>query len=295
MQTAEALHLVAVVEPRLRDCDYGRWSGLRFADLQAREPDAIGAWMAEPGLAPHGGESVLDLLQRVGRWLAERSCERGHAIVVTHPAIIRAAITKRAGSFGPKPPFETASTGEEYYPALPSEPVVIASFARVLGDRKTEPRTKFCGSAVWVDQRRYGNLAPMDRRLDHDIAEILFDTDVAFEDALDDRLIVGNGTRDKLQQVIVTAADKMAFEHFWYCRDASLEFREILRAVVAKGDLGKDNDRLPQLVQRDLGTVAGDETGGFEAFDALQAWALRQADDIGQRRVGHATVFLQGS
>jgi broad specificity phosphatase PhoE len=98
MQTAEALRLVAVVEPTLRDCDYGRWTGLRIADLQAQEPDAVGAWMAEPGLAPHGGESVLDLLQRVGRWLTERSCEKGHAIVVTHPAIIRAAIVVVIGA-----------------------------------------------------------------------------------------------------------------------------------------------------------------------------------------------------
>jgi broad specificity phosphatase PhoE len=97
-QTAEALQLVAVVEPTLRDCDYGRWSGLRFADLQVQEPQAVVAWMAEPSFAPHGGESVLDLLQRVGRWLDERSCERGHAIVVTHPAVIRAAIIVAIGA-----------------------------------------------------------------------------------------------------------------------------------------------------------------------------------------------------
>jgi broad specificity phosphatase PhoE len=97
-QTADALRLAAVVEPTLRDCDYGRWSGLRFADLQAREPDALVAWMAQPATAPHGGESILDLLQRVGRWLDERSCEKGHEIVVTHAAVIRAAIIVAIGA-----------------------------------------------------------------------------------------------------------------------------------------------------------------------------------------------------
>jgi broad specificity phosphatase PhoE len=97
-QTAEVLQVAAIVEPALRDCDYGRWSGLRFADLQAREPDAVVAWMTKPGLAPHGGESVLDLMQRVGRWLDERSREKGHGIVVTHPAVIRAAIIVAIGA-----------------------------------------------------------------------------------------------------------------------------------------------------------------------------------------------------
>jgi broad specificity phosphatase PhoE len=97
-QTTEALQLAAVVEPTLRDCDYGRWSGLRLADLQAREPEAVAAWMAEPNFAPHGGESVVDVLQRVRHWLDERSREKGHAIVITHPAVIRAAIILAIGA-----------------------------------------------------------------------------------------------------------------------------------------------------------------------------------------------------
>ena len=91
-QTAEALGLAATPEPALRDCDYGRWAGRRLAELQAAEPEAVAAWLGDPEAAPHGGESVVDLLARVGAWLEARGGERGHAIAITHPAIIRAAI-----------------------------------------------------------------------------------------------------------------------------------------------------------------------------------------------------------
>ncbi|HTO83978.1 MAG TPA: histidine phosphatase family protein [Methylomirabilota bacterium] len=91
-QTAEALGLAATPEPALRDCDFGRWAGRRLADLQAAEPAAVAAWLGDPAAAPHGGESLLDLLARVASWLEARAGERGHGIAITHPAIIRAAI-----------------------------------------------------------------------------------------------------------------------------------------------------------------------------------------------------------
>lgn len=92
--TAAALGLAATVENRLRDCDYGRWRGASLAELQANEPDAVGAWLTDPAAAPHGGESLLALLARVGGWLdslrtGPRPARR--VIAVTHPAVVRAA------------------------------------------------------------------------------------------------------------------------------------------------------------------------------------------------------------
>src|SRR5271156_6718654 len=62
-QTAEAIQLNADVQPLLRDCDYGRWAGRAFDDVLASEPDAIAVWSHDAAAAPHGGESILDLMQ----------------------------------------------------------------------------------------------------------------------------------------------------------------------------------------------------------------------------------------
>jgi broad specificity phosphatase PhoE len=91
-QTVEALGLLAEVDPALRDCDYGRWAGRPIDAIHEEEPDALANWMRDPGAALHGGESVLDLLRRIGTWLDNRSQDAGHTIVVTHAAVIRAAI-----------------------------------------------------------------------------------------------------------------------------------------------------------------------------------------------------------
>lgn len=90
-QTAEALGLSAAVALDLRDCDYGEWSGSDLSEVQLHKPEHVAAWLTDPGAAPHGGESILKMIARVGRWLQEQS-DLGHAVAVTHPAVIRSAI-----------------------------------------------------------------------------------------------------------------------------------------------------------------------------------------------------------
>lgn len=90
-QTADALRLDAIVDAGLRDYDYGQWSGRTFDDVYAQEPAAV-QWLRDPEATPHGGESILSLLQRVAAWLDEKKGLSGQAIVVTHAAVIRAAI-----------------------------------------------------------------------------------------------------------------------------------------------------------------------------------------------------------
>jgi broad specificity phosphatase PhoE len=91
-QTAQALRLNATTAPMLRDCDYGRWVGRRFDEVQASEPDAISSWLRDPEATPHGGESIAAVISRVGEWLAAEQGHHQRSIVVTHAAIIRAAI-----------------------------------------------------------------------------------------------------------------------------------------------------------------------------------------------------------
>lgn len=97
-QTAEALHLDAAAQPTLRECDYGAWKGCAFADVQARDSEGISAWLNDPTATPHGGESLLSLMQRVAQWLdAEKATDR-KATVITHASIIRAAIVHALGA-----------------------------------------------------------------------------------------------------------------------------------------------------------------------------------------------------
>ncbi len=91
-QTAEAMVLAAGVEPALRDLDFGCWSGRSLAELQTTSPDAVAAWTSDCAAAPHGGESILDLLHRVAPWFEAIGQGEGRVVAVTHPAVLRAAI-----------------------------------------------------------------------------------------------------------------------------------------------------------------------------------------------------------
>ena len=55
-------------------------------------PGDLAVWLTEPTRAPHGGESVVDLMRRVARWLDSLTGNAWAAVAVTHPAVIRAAI-----------------------------------------------------------------------------------------------------------------------------------------------------------------------------------------------------------
>ena len=82
---------VEIVEA-LSDCDFGRWSGARIDDLQKSEPEALQAWLDDPHSAPHGGESVAQLGERVAAWLTTLEATPGHIVAITHPFVIRAAL-----------------------------------------------------------------------------------------------------------------------------------------------------------------------------------------------------------
>ena len=92
-QTAELFGSHAEVVEALRDCDVGRWSGQRINDLQKSEAQWLQSWLADPTSAPHGGESVIQVTERVVAWLTTLQATPGHVVAVTHPFVIRAALT----------------------------------------------------------------------------------------------------------------------------------------------------------------------------------------------------------
>jgi len=89
LQTAELLGLHPTVDPRLADLDCGRWRGDVLGGVR---PAELAVWLTEPTSAPHGGESVVDLLGRVSGWLESVVAGDSRTVAVTHPAVIRAAI-----------------------------------------------------------------------------------------------------------------------------------------------------------------------------------------------------------
>ena len=91
-QTAQSLGLDAIAEPRLADVDCGRWRG---ATLDAVPSEELQLWLTDPAAAPHGGESIVDLIDRVAGWLGSLA---DNTVAVTHPALIRAAILVALGA-----------------------------------------------------------------------------------------------------------------------------------------------------------------------------------------------------
>ncbi|MGW7367010.1 histidine phosphatase family protein [Streptomyces sp. NPDC054841] len=91
--TADALGYAPMAQPALSDCDMGRWRGFTLAEVAAREPAAVDAWLADPRSAPHGGEPLLGFITRIGGWLDTRPVDDGSSVLaVAEPAVVRAAL-----------------------------------------------------------------------------------------------------------------------------------------------------------------------------------------------------------
>lgn len=96
-QTATALGLACSVDERLRDIDHGRWRGLSFGQVHVQDPDGLAAWIANPGEGAPGGESIASARKRVSGWLAEQQGRSQAVMAVTHPMIVRAALSAALG------------------------------------------------------------------------------------------------------------------------------------------------------------------------------------------------------
>ncbi|CAB3806765.1 hypothetical protein LMG28614_06455 [Paraburkholderia ultramafica] len=107
--TALALGLAATVDDALADMNYGSWHGRRLADLSVEAPQDLAAWTRDPDAAPHGGESLSQLVKRMGAWLdalddaisgtTSGTSKHVHNVVaVTHAPLLRAAIVYALGA-----------------------------------------------------------------------------------------------------------------------------------------------------------------------------------------------------
>lgn len=88
-ETARLFGTDAVIEPALRDGDFGQWKG---QDIGQLDSDALTTWLTDSASAPHGGESVDQICTRVALWMESLESQPGHVLAVTHPFVIRAAM-----------------------------------------------------------------------------------------------------------------------------------------------------------------------------------------------------------
>lgn len=96
-ETAVSLGLDGVEAAELGGLDVGRWRGRTLEEVAAAEPEAVGHWLADAHWAGHGGESVREVCERVGRWLDTAHATDGRTVAVVEPEVVRAAVVHVLG------------------------------------------------------------------------------------------------------------------------------------------------------------------------------------------------------
>src|SRR5262249_33209897 len=95
VRTAEEVAAVTgipvLTDDGFRETDFGAWEGLTFAEVRERWPSELATWLADPSVAPPGGESFADVSERVTaalhRTLAGRA--RQTVLIVSHVTPIK--------------------------------------------------------------------------------------------------------------------------------------------------------------------------------------------------------------
>ncbi|MFD8417749.1 histidine phosphatase family protein [Streptomyces sp. NPDC059466] len=98
-ETADALGLDTVLDvPALAGLDVGRWRGATLEEVSSKEPAAVAEWLADPGAAPHGGESVRAFCDRVAGFLDKAAELTGRTVAVVEPEVVRALVVRVLGA-----------------------------------------------------------------------------------------------------------------------------------------------------------------------------------------------------
>ena len=98
VRTAEEVAAVTGVpvltDEGFRETDFGAWEGLTFAEVRERWPSELTTWLADPSVAPPGGESFDQVSERVTAALRRILAERAHqtVLIVSHVTPIKTLV-----------------------------------------------------------------------------------------------------------------------------------------------------------------------------------------------------------
>ena len=129
--------------------------------------------------------------------------------------------------------------------------------------------------------------------LQHDKTEVFVDADIHLDEAFHDRLVFGDPCRDELDEIVVPARNKMAFDDGIDLFDSRKKACEIDLPMVFQSDFGEHDQSLAELGNVNLGGIAGDEAFRLELLDAHQTWARRKVYQLCELDVGNPPIFLQ--
>jgi probable phosphoglycerate mutase len=97
---AAATGVEAVVDDGFAETDFGDWEGATFAEISRRSPEQLRAWLADPTVAPPGGESMAATMARVAaardRTIAAYTGRS--VVVVSHVTPIKALLRDAIGA-----------------------------------------------------------------------------------------------------------------------------------------------------------------------------------------------------
>ena len=93
-EVAAATGIPVLTDEGFRETDFGAWEGLTFAEVRARWPSEMARWLADPSVAPPGGESFAQVSERVTaalhRVLAARAGQT--VLIVSHVTPIKTLV-----------------------------------------------------------------------------------------------------------------------------------------------------------------------------------------------------------
>jgi ribonuclease H / adenosylcobalamin/alpha-ribazole phosphatase len=93
-EVATVTGAAVVTDDGFRETDFGAWEGRTFAEVRDRWPAELAAWLADPEVAPPGGESFIEVNTRVtaalSRVLAARAGQT--VLIVSHVTPIKTLV-----------------------------------------------------------------------------------------------------------------------------------------------------------------------------------------------------------
>jgi broad specificity phosphatase PhoE len=98
---AQKFALTPVVLDELREMSFGRWEGLRYADMDPQMQHWFEKWCADPvNVCPPEGEAAITMAGRVRiaiEKIRNNTRENDRVAIVTHGGVIRVAVTLLMG------------------------------------------------------------------------------------------------------------------------------------------------------------------------------------------------------